>query len=210
MKRLLLIVLIITLPLIAFFQYKNYRRFHPPVNYEFAISEEVDATYHDQSYLDEYYTKAIEIGAFARIQWRNKGFDVRFPDENIQEEVNASRYYNQLLARVNFLQSRLIASKQMKAEGLSNEDVKLIESGADRSELPYLQDKSGIIQIAFGDQSSSVWKVQQQLISKGYEHQLDGLFGIDTQNAITTFQQDNQLYPSGLMDEETFELLFLD
>ncbi|MEO9483586.1 MAG: peptidoglycan-binding protein [Ekhidna sp.] len=210
MKKLLLIILIITLPLIAFFQYKNYRRFHPPVNYEFSISNEIDPQYHDQGLLDEYYTKAIEIGSFARIQWRTNGFDVRFPNENIEAEVNASRYYNQLVARVNNLQNKLIASSELKNEGLSNGEIRLIESGYAKNEIPLLNNKDEIIQVSFGDQSRFVWKVQKQLIAKGYNHALDGLFGIDTQNAITTFQQDNQLYPSGSLDEETFEYLFMN
>ena len=64
MKKLLIIVLIITLPLIAFFQYKGYRRFHPPVDYEYVISNEIDINYYDQGLVEEYYTKAIEVGSF--------------------------------------------------------------------------------------------------------------------------------------------------
>lgn len=209
MKKLLFIVLLITLPLIAFFQYKNYRRFNPPVAFEYSISDAIDPSYHDQSIVDEYYTKAVEIGAFARIQWRTHDIDVRFPNGELQEEVNASAYYNRLIARVNDLQNKLIASKQLKSEGFDNDDIKLIESGVNKSDLAWFSDKSDIINISFGDQSRFVWKVQSQLIEKGYNHTLDGLFGLDTQNAITSFQQDNKLYPSGSLDEETFELLFI-
>lgn len=210
MKRLLLIVLIITLPLIAFFQYKNYRRFHPPVDYEFAISDAIDADYHDQSMVDEYFVKAVEIGSFARTQWRNSDIDVRFPSEDVVAEVNAAKYYNQLVSRVNYLQSRLIASQELKSEGFNNEDIKLMEAGYTKDQLKWINTKINLILIAFGDQSNAVWNVQKQLISKGYEHRLDGLFGIDTQNAIISFQQDNQIYPSGTLNEETFELLFLN
>ena len=210
MKRLLLIILIITLPLIAFFQFKNYRRFHPPVSYEYVISDNVDANYHDQAMVDEYYRKAVEIGAFARMQWKSNDFDVRFPSEENQEEVNASRYYNQLISRVSAIEAKLEASNALKEEGYSNEEIQQIESGISKNQLQFVADRININQIAFGDQSSYVWKVQKQLISKGYEHRLDGLFGIDTQNALTSFQQDNQLYPSGLMNDETFDLLFMN
>ncbi len=210
MKKLLLIILIVTLPLIAFFQYKNYRRFHPPVNYEYVISNTIDANYHNQALLDEYYSKAVEIGSFARIQWRNHGIDVRFPDENQPEAMNASAYYNQLRARANYLGNLLSNSLKLKNDGLSNQEIQMIESGLSKKQLTWVNEKNDLIQIAFGDQSRFVWKVQSQLISKGYNHTLDGLFGIDTQNAITNFQQDNQLYPSGSLDDETFEILFLN
>ena len=210
MKKLLIIVLIITLPLIAFFQYKNYRRFHPPVDYAYVTSDEIDVNYHRAELVDEYYAKAIEIGAFARLQWRNSSIDVRFPNEDSQNAINASKYYNQLIARVKSLESKLTNSSRLKKEGLSNSEIKLIELGYATGDLTALENKDEIIQITFGDQSRFVWKVQKQLISKGYDHALDGLFGIDTQNAIISFQQDNQMYPSGTLDEETFDLLFFN
>ena len=135
---------------------------------------------------------------------------MRFPDESSQREINAGKYYNQLIARVKYLEARLAHSATLKNEGLKNDDVKRIESGYSKSELTSFENKEDIIQINFGDQSRFVWKVQKKLISKGYDHVLDGLFGVDTQNAIVSFQQDNQLYPSGAMDDETFELLFFN
>ncbi len=210
MKKLLFIVLIITLPLIAFFQYKNYKRFNPPADYEYVTSEEIDTNYYNSDLVDEYYAKAVEIGSFARLQWRNNGIDVRFPNEDSQTAINASKYYNQLISRVKSLESKLVSSSALKKEGLANGDIRLIESGYSINDLAALEDKDEIVQITFGDQSRFVWKVQKQLISRGYDHVLDGLFGIDTQNAIIAFQQDNQMYPSGAMDEETFELLFFN
>jgi len=210
MKKLLIIICIITLPLIAFFQYKNYRRFHPPVDYEYTISDNIDANYYDQSILEEYYVKAIEIGSFARVQWRNNGFDVRFPDENRSEEMNASKYYSRLVARVNLLEDRLEFSSACKNEGWDNEAVQLMEKGYTKGEIPWLNEMENILKVQFGDQSEYVWNVQKRLISKGYEHALDGLFGIDTQNAILSFQGDNEIYPSGIIDQTTFNFLFLE
>lgn len=210
MKKLLIVILVITLPLITFFQFKNYRRFHPPVNYEYAISEAIDPNYHDQAMLDEYYTKAIEIGAFSRTQWRNSGLDVRFPNADRVAEVNAAKYYNQLLSRVNLLEDRLEASSKLKNEGLNNDEISLIEQGYSKKEIAWLGEVENILNVQFGDQSEYVWNVQKRLISKGYDHALDGLFGIDTQNAILSFQNDNGIYPSGLIGRSTFDLLFLE
>ena len=210
MKKLLIIILIITLPLIAFFQFKNYRRFHPSASYEHTISENIDPYYYDQTIIDEYYVKALEIGSFSRSQWRNNGFDVRFPDEDRVEEVNAAKYYNQLVARVKLLEGRLESSQVLKSEGWNNDEVQLIEMGYTKEELAWLAEKDNLLGVQFGDQSEYVWKVQKKLIAKGYEHQLDGLFGIDTQNAILTFQNDNAIYPSGDINLATFNLLFLE
>ena len=210
MKKLLLLVVIVTLPIIAFFQFKNYRRFHPPVAYEYEISANIDVNYHDYSLVEDYYKNAVEIGAFARLQWRNEGIDVRFPSQDVTAELNAAARYNQLIARTQFIEKTLITSAQLKADGFSNDDIKHIEAGVPETFVKWMVNKSEIIQISFGDQSQYVWLVQRKLIEKGYDHALDGLFGTDTQDAITTFQQDNQLYPAGSLDEQTFVKLFLE
>lgn len=210
MKKLVFIVIIVTLPLIAFFQFQNYRRFNPPVAYEYAISDEVDVNYYNQELVDEYFTKAVEIGAFARLKWRNEGLDVRFPDEGNQADVNAAKYWNELTARVKLLEQKLIFSKTLKTQGHTNQEVRIAESGFEVENLDLLKEQEGIQGIQVGDQSRYVWMVQKRLIEKGYEHELDGLFGDDTQNAITSFQNDQGIYPEGLINEETFELLFLN
>jgi len=210
MKKLLIVVIIVTLPSIAYFQYKDYNRFNPPVDYDYPISDSVDSYYHDQVILDEYYTKAVEIGSYARSNWNHKGIDVRFPNSEIVEEINASKYYNQLLSRVKSLEVRLKNSMKLKGEGFSNDEIKLIEAGYTKGEIRWARSKEEIQGIQFGDQSEYVWHVQKKLIESGYEHRLDGLFGLDTQNAIISFQSDNDLYPSGTINGSTFSALFLD
>lgn len=209
MKKLVFIVIIVALPIIAFFQFQDYRRFNPPIAYEYAISEGVDINYHDQKMVDEYFSKAVEIGAFARLQWRNEGMDVRFPDTQNQAEVNAAKYWNVLVARVKLLEQKLESSNNLKKQGYTNQEVRIVESGFQIANLPLLKDQENIQGIRVGDQSRFVWMVQQRLIARGYEHALDGLFGEDTRNAITSFQSDQNIYPEGLINEETFELLFL-
>lgn len=208
MKKLLAIIVIIALPLIAFFQFKNYQRFHPPVKYEYEISDEIDPYYHDQGILDEFYSKAIEIGAFARLQWRSSGLDVRFPDEQNLAEVNAATYYNQLRARVGVLEARLKASQALKKEGFDNAAIRWIEEGYPKAYVQWASQKKDILSIQFGEQSQFVWTVQKRLIEEGHDHTLDGLFGLDTQNAIQSFQNKHGLYPSGTITEETFRQLF--
>lgn len=209
MKKLLFIVIIVTLPLIAYFQFQNYRKFHPPVAYEYEISDHVDVNYYNQELVDEYFTKAVEIGAFARVQWRNEGLDVRFPDTNSQSDVNAAKYWNELVARVKLLEKKLTDSKNLKAQGHSNQEVRMVEAGFNVENLDLIKDQEQLQAIRIGDRSRFVWSVQKRLIDKGYDHQLDGLFGDDTRNAIISFQRDQGIYPEGLINEETFELLFL-
>ena len=208
MKKLLIIVIVITLPLIAFFQYKEYKRFHPPVDYEYTLSDNIDLNYHDQTLVDEYYAKALEIGFFARMQWRNE-IDVRFPDIGNLEEVNSAKYYNRLLARTTQLENVLTNSLRLKTDGYTNDEIKQIESGVSPEMIKWTDNLEDILSISLGDLSQHVWNVQKELIAKGYEHRLDGLFGVETQSAIFSFQTDHDIFPTGLMNQETFDALFL-
>ncbi|MEO9869153.1 peptidoglycan-binding domain-containing protein [Ekhidna sp.] len=210
MKKLLLVILIITLPLITYFQYKNYRRFHPPVAYEYSISDKLDLSYHDYTLVEEYYSKSVEVGAFARAKWRNDDIDVRFPDENLEVEKNAAKYYNQMLSRLSWLEDVLEHSFELKEAGYSNEEIKHIESGIPADVSKWINEKPSFLGMVIGDRGQYVWRVQEKLIAKGYEHNLDGVFGLATQNATITFQIDNNLYPSGSIDELTFQKLFID
>ncbi|WP_421762964.1 peptidoglycan-binding domain-containing protein [Ekhidna sp.] len=210
MKKILFVILIITLPLIAYFQYKDYKRFNPPTSYEYIINDGVDVNYHDQLVVDEYFTKSLEIGSFARMVWNNHSIDVRFPDQNSELAMNSAANYNRLISRVKQLEAILLNSTSLKEENFSNEDIKLIESGMPVSLVKSNSDEVEIIALTLGDQNRYVWELQKRLIAKGYDHQLDGLFGTDTQTALISYQRDNGFYPSGRMNEQVFRSLFLD
>ncbi len=209
MKKILFIVLIITLPTITYFQYKKYSRFSPSSSYEYMINDRVDSNYHDSQLVTEYFAKAIEIGSFARTKWRSELIDVRFPDQNSANEMNAARYYNQLLARTKELEARLLVSRDLKDNGFSNDEIQLIESGVPQELVKAKIDRGSMVTLSIGDNSRFVWKLQERLISKGYPHQLDGLFGTATQSALINYQTDQNIFPSGAMNEEVFDRLFL-
>ena len=208
MKRLVSIIIIVTLPLIVFFQFMKYRRFHPPVNYEYVASDSIDVHYHKSEEVEEYYAKIVESSAYARSKWRNESIDVRFPDEDSETELNVAKYYNNLLSRIKYLEARLIASYLLKTEGFSNDEILEIESGTPKAIVKLLQGDRSILNTTIGDTGQNVWRLQQRLITKGYAHDLDGVFGIDTRNALASFQQDNGLFPSSIADLETLTLLF--
>lgn len=210
MKKILIGIIVITLIVIAFFQFDKYQRFNPPVDYDYTINESVDVNYHNQALVEEYYSKVFEIGNFARSQWKSSKIDVRFPDQDNLAEVNAARYYNGLKSRVAFIEQKLLQSTQLKAEGYSNEEILQVENGFPLELVQAGVDKEALSNLQIGDNNRLVWLLQKKLIENGYQHQLDGLFGIDTQNQLINYQTDNNLFPSGSMNEEVFKMLFLN
>lgn len=209
MKKLLLLVVIITLPLITYFQYQKYKRFNPPTDYEYIANKDIDTHYHDYALVEEYYTKVVEISAYARSKWANEGIDVRFPDEGSETEVNISKYYNEMLSRVKWIESKLVYSFELKKQGLGNKEIFLVESGTPINLVKLDNRKYELINLKIGDIGESVWLLQKQLVNRAAGHKTDGVFGVETQQALLDFQTTNDLYPSGAMNESTYKLLFI-
>ncbi|GAB4408986.1 MAG: hypothetical protein OHK0039_12430 [Bacteroidia bacterium] len=69
MKRLFYLTVIIVLPILAFFQFDKYRRFHPPSEYSYAPHKGIDLQYHDPEVLLRYYQLATEADTYARHIW---------------------------------------------------------------------------------------------------------------------------------------------
>lgn len=209
MKKIFYLIIIITLPLIAFFQYKDYMRFRPEAGYDFELKQNVDVNYYDQNLVQEYFRNAVEIGAVARRSWYNSEIDVRFPGESIEAQ-NAAALYNQLISRNRYIEAKLLESAKYKSDGYTDAQVRDMEMGIDPGKRRLMDQKQNYIGITTGINGVYAWTVQKKLADKGYELPLDGVFLVESDNALKAFQGDNGLFPSGIVDEETFEKLFTD
>ena len=59
-----------------------------------------------------------------------------------------------------------------------------------------------------GDRGGSVLRVQDELYARGYlAEEGDGQYGQRTETAVMAFQQDNNLDPTGIVDDATYDLL---
>lgn len=206
MKRLLLIALIIFLGVFIYFQYQNYKRFNPPSEYTFAIHEGVDANYFDPAVLQQYYDNAYELASFGRDKWANEGIDVKYPEED-EDSRKAAAFYNKKLSITNRIQDLLIYSAELKSQGFNNNQIKeIIESGLSPKNYLLLSN-TNYIGLKRGDESQEVWEIQKMFINLGYTIPRDGKFGIETETAIKDYQLKNDLYGSGIINEQTLKKL---
>ncbi len=208
MKKILFLVIIITLPIIAYFQYANWKRFNPPSDYVYTTNDSIDINYYDEAAVKLYYESAYEIGSFAKRMWFNNNIDVLNPDES-QEAIAATKYYNDLKALAKRLEMKLALSNSLKAKGYNNREVKFIfENGLTAASYEREQMMNQMTQLQFGDINKHVWRLQNKLVEKGYSTPIDGNFRIGTQETLRAFQADQNLFPSGILDEDTFDALF--
>ncbi len=196
------------LPIIAYFQYQKWTKFNPPNSYDYVVSDSIDIGFYDPLILKEYYTSAFEIGSFARRHWYNEGIDVRFPGEN-PHDLEVANHYNRLVAVTKQIEDRLKISFQLKGEGYTNIEIKqMFENGWTAQHYEAFKAQEYLSNTNFGDINKNVWKLQQRLNEKGFETIVDGNYRIDTRVKLMEFQSENDLFPSGQLDEDTYNLLF--
>lgn len=207
MKRLLAIAILIGVAAYIVVQFTKDRRFNPPSDYDYELSDKIDTDFYDPLVLKKYYGTALEIGTLARSLWRTEGIDVRSPNRNKPIEMQKATYYNQLIATANFLQNKLELSQEYKEQGYSKEQIKmLIEHGKTPEDLR-LASKSYMLGLQRGSNGASVWELQKMLNQAGDSIPEDGLFNLLTTNRLREFQRQNGLYPSGEVDENTLKAL---
>lgn len=201
MKRLFYIITIICLPLIAFFMFDNYRSHHPESVYAYQAATGIDANYHNPDVLLRYHQLCEEIGAYGRHCWRDEGVDVLREDNTDGEAGPMIQRYQSLIASARYLEGKLLASSKWKAEGLSNEQIILAETGRS-SAGEKLDDIAPLASL--GEKNALIMAAQQKLQSKGYTLLVDGIFRTETEAVIKQFQTDQAITVTGALDLTTF------
>ena len=208
MKRLFYLICILGIPLLLFFQYDRYRRFHPPTDYTYTVNDSIDVAYHDPGVVSQYYESALECATFARYCWRKHKVDVRTPDWEDPEARKLARSYNQKVAQTRYWEQKLIRSAQWKAQGWETKDIQWMEKqGIDplTYQAHQLLAPQGYLQA--GDEGLGVLELQKLLLKVGRELKVDGIFDQETLREVQTFQQSNNLIVNGIVDKEMVLLL---
>lgn len=207
MKRLLAILIVIAILVYAYFNYIEDRRFNPPSDYDYTVSEQIDTDFYDKAVLSEYYRLALEIGNFARSSWTHDGVDVKSPDFLNDKANLKSRHYNQMIVTADLIRDKLIDSKKLKDEGFDNEDIKLLmERNLTKQDLK-LRENAYLLGLVRGSSGAAVWELQKMLNTQGDSIPEDGIFNLITTNRLKEFQTQSDLYPSGEVDEKTLKAL---
>lgn len=218
MKQIIIAISFVILFVIGYNQYINYKRFHPPANYKISPNSKIDINYFDKPFLNEYYRKIESANSHALLSWTNHHIDVRAPKKANEKTRIAVEQYNKLKADVQFYESILVQSSELKAKGYSNADImEWQQSGVDPSKLKEFKKNNEVRESlmntlksrswSVGDKGAGVYELQKLLIAKGYDMPKDGIFSSITQAAIKDFEEKNDLYPDGVIDEYALNLL---
>lgn len=207
MKRLLAILIVIAILVYAYFNYIEDRRFNPPSDYDYPVSEQIDKEFYDSAVVRDYYETVLEIGNFARSSWTHDGVDVLSPDSKKHMDKLKADYYISLRAAARMLENTLERSKRLKDQGYSDAEIKMIiEKGLTPEDIE-LRENSYLLGLTVGSSGSAVWELQKILNALGDSIPEDGIFNLLTTNRLKEFQSQNDLFPSGEVDEKTLKAL---
>ena len=211
MKRILGIGVVIFLLIYGYSKYKEYQRFHPPSNYDYAISDQIDVNYHDQDVLARYYRQAEAIGQYARSVWASNKIDVLHVPQDDPEQQPFAEEYLRLKAEIAHLEQKLLQSARYKDQGFDNTDIRIIElSGISPQNYRFQKqfDNLGSVELKLRDKGQMVFLVQKKLAELGYELKQDGIFEQETHDIVAEFQEKQGLLPTGVVDALTFQKIY--
>ncbi|MEL6254245.1 MAG: peptidoglycan-binding domain-containing protein [Bacteroidota bacterium] len=213
MKRLFYLVIIITLPLIAFFEIWSFYKHNVSADYDYQVNDSIDPNYHNPELVSRYYVTAKEVGNYARNIWKEHRVDVTMADMTDPDEKEFGRTYNSLIASAKHLERKLLKSAELKGQGMSNEEIVRWEQGVQAPIPSPVQNTSSSSQLStdinpiiaqIGDNSATVREIQDRLYKKGSEIRIDGIFREETKQAVAAFQKKKKLPETGIVDIETF------
>lgn len=215
MKQLIIFLLILIAVIIGYGKYNQYKRYNSPeVNYQ--TDKKIDAAYHNKELLLNYYEAIEDLNSYIMLQWTANKIDVRTPEDDDIETKNAVENYAKKLAKINFYETILSESLKLKEKGLSNQEIKFIEENGIDLETFQRKSKYDKIKKLFnsnvklynGSKNAIIYEVQKELNKRGHKIRIDGVYRIETLNAIKDFEAENNLLADGYLDDLTIEILF--
>ncbi|WP_218599293.1 peptidoglycan-binding protein [Polaribacter sp. NJDZ03] len=215
MKQLIILLLLIIAFFIGYGQYSQYQRFNSP-DVDYKTAKEIDVAYYNQEAVINYYKAIEDLNSFVKMQWTANNIDVRSPEEGTEETKLAVYTYADKVAIIKYYESKLEKSAVLKKKGLSNEEILFLEnSGIDLKSHQKLIAVNKIKsmfnadkKLDYGNKSALIFEIQKQLNLKGFEIKLDGVYKLETLNAIKGFEEKNNLFVDGVLDVLTLDALF--
>ena len=150
----------------------------------------------------DYYQAIESVNGYVISQWSANGIDVRNPKKDNERTKAAVSEYGNRLANVKYFEALLSSSPaKEKPEKVSEEEQ--------RKQIIRKQFYSNPSQYSLniGDQNALVYEVQRALIANGHIIEHDGLFRMESFNALKEFEKKSGLFPDGKLDALTLEQL---
>lgn len=215
MKQIIIFLLLIIAAVIGYGEYSDYQRYNSP-NVDYKSDQKIDLNYYNQELISNYYKAVEDLNSYVKLQWTANDIDVIAPEDEDLETKDALKKYADKLALVKFYEAKLHNSLELKAEGKNNKEIQFLELNGISLEKYNNEQHAQLIKSLFktntklynGEKNAIIYEVQKKLVEQGETVRIDGVYRIETLNAIKAFEEKNNLLADGYLDELTLELLF--
>ncbi|EAQ41693.1 peptidoglycan-binding protein [Polaribacter sp. MED152] len=215
MKQIIIFLLLIIAAVIGYGEYSDYKRYNSP-NVDYKSDQKIDLNYYNQELISNYYKAVEDLNSYVKLQWTANDIDVRAPEDEDLETKDAVKKFADKLALVKFYEAKLHNSLELKAEGKNNKEIQFLELNGISLEKYNNEQHAQLIKSLFktntklynGEKNAIIYEVQKKLVEQGETVRIDGVYRIETLNAIKAFEEKNNLLADGYLDELTLEWLF--
>lgn len=216
MKKIILVLLVVILIVVVYGKYQQHKRFSK-TEMDYKISEQVDLNYRDKSVIYQYFEAVEDLNTFVLLQYKANKIDVRAPKDDKVQTREAVIEYGNKRAKVKYYETLLEQSKKYKDSMLTNTQINAVETGGSTMKNLWKQQKAkSLVQMLSlqtnatlrpGETGPIVFEIQKLLVSKGKDIKIDGYYRIETKEAVKWFEEQNNLYPDGILDLLTLHKL---
>lgn len=122
--------------------------------------------------------------------------------ENIQSTLNSRYMLNIAVDNIygEETKSALVKSLQTELNKQFNKDLSVDGIFGEKT-------KEACVTVKKGAKGNITWTLQAILVCNGYNINIDGIFGVDTENAVKDYQSKNNLQIDGIAGKNTFSKL---
>lgn len=214
LKVFLLLFLFTLIGLGIYRRYEVHQRYENISRFDYASQDSVDYGYYDQNTLRVYLDNCDKLTTIAKSLWLKDGIDVTATRKGYGEAQSQINRYYTLLKYTRSIEDKLIQSQDMKDQGLTNDDIKIIldkditigavESEKDKmAAYEFLKGKN----VSASSKPNEIWELQKLLNANDYNLSINGIYDASTDSALLDFEKDNNLYPAHSCDDLTLRKL---
>ncbi|MFN8278063.1 MAG: peptidoglycan-binding domain-containing protein [Chitinophagales bacterium] len=200
--------------LYGYHRFSQHNRYENISRFDYLPNPKIDYLYYDRDMLRTYLENCQKLTDLGKTLWLRSEIDVTKTKKAFGEAQTLINQYQQVWQYNHILETRLIESKDLKEQGLTDQVIEVIlNKGVTVGAVQEEQDKLAAYDFLKGKNAGArsgpaeIWQVQMLLNANDYPIHPTGQFDATTDSSLTDFQRMNNLYPSHVCDDITLKRL---
>ncbi|MFN8309160.1 MAG: hypothetical protein U0T73_04305 [Chitinophagales bacterium] len=204
------LIAVVIAAIYGFNRYEEHQRYEHINRFDYAPNPKIDYLYYDRALLQDYFENCKQLTDLGKTLWLRSGIDVTKTKTAFGESQSIINRYHALQQYNAVLESRLVESRDLKEQGLTDEVIEaVLNKGVTAGAIQEEKDKMAAYDFLKGKNvgksasQAEIWEVQKLLNANDYPVVINGTFDRITDSSLVDFQTSNNLYPSHTCNDIT-------